>query len=518
MDDRLPLASLSEASLRTLLAHERAKRQEAEQDVAQLQAAIGRQNEQVFALAGENAALRQTIVALQEMVTGLTEQHALLRQQVATLQQENERLQGTTRPVKHQPDPWPSETTKQQREPTVRRRRDRRHNHGRQRADRVDERIRHALEQCPRCGTQLVGGWVHRRVQVIELPVQQRAQVIEHELIARRCPACQSRVLPSPPGLDHGRVGRCRFGPRLLALAATMATVERLPGRQIQERFAREYDLSLSHGGISGLLRLTANRGKAQYQQLQQDIRGSPVVNADETGWRQDGVPGFIWSFSTPRACYYHYDASRAGAVADQVLGEDFGGTLVTDFYAAYDHFDGEKQRCWAHLWRDIDALEREYPTDEDLAAWVVGVRAIYDLARAPRPAQEAGVTPQAVRARQRRARRYEQQLRALCPEQASADRPYATLAKRIRRYGSELFTFVHDPAVPHTNNAAERSLRHLVIARKISGGTRSAAGSDDRMILASLAATGRLQGINPTTVYLQVLQTPQPTAPTHTS
>lgn len=199
--------------------------------------------------------------------------------------------------------------------------------------------------------------------------------------------------------------------------------------------------------------------------------------------------------------------------MADALLGEDFGGILVSDFYGAYDHLPGLKQRCWAHLWRDIDALEQEYPDDADLAAWVAGVRAIYDLATVTRPVEEQGMTSQAVGAREARARRFEQQLLALCPETIATDRPEVTLAKRIRRYGSELFTFVREPLVPPTNNAAERRLRALVTARTISGGTRSAAGSDTRMVLASLAATARLQGVDPTVAFLQVL-----TAPSHTS
>lgn len=115
-------------------------------------------------------------------------------------------------------------------------------------------------------------------------------------------------------------------------------------------------------------------------------------------------------------------------------------------------------------------------------------------------------MTPQAVRARNRRATRYERALLRLCPAGLPADRPEAVLATRIRRYIQELFTFVRDPAVPHTNNAAERSLRPLVIARKVSGGTRSPAGSDTRMILTSLAATARLRHIDPAAAFEHIL------------
>ena len=73
-----------------------------------------------------------------------------------------------------------------------------------------------------------------------------------------------------------------------------------------------------------------------------------------------------------------------------------------------------------------------------------------------------------------------------------------AGLCERITTHLRELFVFVEDPAVPPTNNAAERSLRHLVTARKISGGTRSPAGTATKMTLASLFGTWRLQGLDP--------------------
>ena len=37
---------------------------------------------------------------------------------------------------------------------------------------------------------------------------------------------------------------------------------------------------------------------------------------------------------------------------------------MVSDFYAAYHHYPGLKQRCWAHLLRDIHGLKGLYPED----------------------------------------------------------------------------------------------------------------------------------------------------------
>ncbi len=126
----------------------------------------------------------------------------------------------------------------------------------------------------------------------------------------------------------------------------------------------------------------------------------------------------------------------------------------------------------------------------------------IRDLARGDDRAAVGGTAPAAMHTREHRARGYAQQLGALYPETMSADRPQVTLAKRIRRYLQDLFVFGAVPGVPHTNNAAERSLRPLVIARKVSDGTRSAAGSTCRVILDSIAATARLRTLDPTDVF----------------
>ena len=104
-----------------------------------------------------------------------------------------------------------------------------------------------------------------------------------------------------------------------------------------------------------------------------------------------------------------------------------------------------------------------------------------------------------------------EKRLLALC--RPCLDDPLAVqgkLCRRIDKHLKELFVFVAQPEVPPDNNAAERSLRPLVISRKISGGTRSNQGTDAKMTLSSLFGTWRAQGQNPLTACRQLLTSPQ--------
>ena len=94
--------------------------------------------------------------------------------------------------------------------------------------------------------------------------------------------------------------------------------------------------------------------------------------------------------------------------------------------------------------------------------------------------------------------------------EAAGTTAPQAGLCQRMEHHLAELFVFVADPTVPPTSNAAERSLRHLVTCRKISGGTRSAEGTATKLTLASLFGTWRAQGLNPLEQCRHLLAAPQ--------
>ena len=115
-----------------------------------------------------------------------------------------------------------------------------------------------------------------------------------------------------------------------------------------------------------GAIHQTAQQAQPAVAAILDRIRASPVVHADETGWRQNGNNGYVWTFSTPTERHF-LRRGRGKAVVDEALGESFSGVLVSDFYAAYHHYDGPKQRCWAHLLRDIHDLVALYPKDTSL-------------------------------------------------------------------------------------------------------------------------------------------------------
>jgi len=175
---------------------------------------------------------------------------------------------------------------------------------------------------------------------------------------------------------------------------------------------------------------------------------------------------------------------------------------LASDFYGAYNVYRGRHQRCWAHLLRDLHELKQEHPEDEGVQTWAKAVRALYDraqtLVKTESPSQE-----------QRETLYFElmSEMESLGLRYAREKHPCRALAKRVLRHQDELFQFVLVAGLAADNNLAERSLRPLVVVRKISGGTRSPKGSQTRMDLASIFATFKARGLNPYHECLALIQ-----------
>ena len=262
----------------------------------------------------------------------------------------------------------------------------------------------------------------------------------------------------------------------------------RLPIRMIRQMLRETAGLHLSSGSVVKLLDGVGAAAEPTVKGLREQVRASASVCADETGWREDGVNGYLWTFSTARERFFEYRHSRSGQVPVEVLGEAFGGTVTCDFYAAYNKLGAVLQRCWPHLLRDAKTLAELKADRPEGRAWEQSLRALY------REAKDFS-SPKA-RARRRARQYFERRAAALArPYAQNPDAPQRVLGQRILKHLHELFVFVSDPEVPGDNNLAERSLRPAVIARKISGGTRSAKGSETKMKLMSLLGTWQVRG-----------------------
>jgi len=354
----------------------------------------------------------------------------------------------------------------------------------------------HAVDRCPDCGQKLSGGWVHDRRQVIDIPVSPMS-AIEHVIIRRQCGVCGKRCTPSLD-LSSDVVGKHRVGVRLMSLIGYLKTVCRLPVRTIRVLLHGLYGVHISDGEIVEILHTIASLGEGVQADIVKQIRDSTFNHADETSWREDGQNGYIWSFSTPKVRLFIYNKSRSGRVAEEVLGEDYSGVTVSDFYSGYSRLLGIHQRCWVHFLRDLHKLKEDHEEDVGVGLWVAGVRDIYERAKAFKSDR-----PEACRAQKLL---FERELHAHAAPYLNTDAPQRVLAQRVERFLPELFVFVEYPEVPSENNAAERAIRPAVVARKISGGTRSPKGSETKMTLMSLFGTWAAQGVDSIETCTQML------------
>jgi len=299
--------------------------------------------------------------------------------------------------------------------------------------------------------------------------------------------------LPKLEARELGVQGQRRFGASVQSLVATLHIGCRVPMRMIGKLMWELFELRVSDGEVVKLLDGLKGAGEPEISRLQEGVRSAEAVCADETGWRQDGENGYLWGFFTAGARYFEYRKSRSAQVPKEILGEDFGGVVTCDFYAAYNWL-GLLQRCWFHLLKDAKELAELNADRPEVVGWVESLQALYEQAKAV--ASACTELPADCRVRRQGRRRFEQAAAQLArPYVNNPDAPQRVLAHRILKHLAELFVFVTDPAVPATNNLAERSLRPAVIARKISGGTRSPKGSATRMGLMSLLGTWAAQG-----------------------
>src|SRR5215217_5271091 len=205
-----------------------------------------------------------------------------------------------------------------------------------------------------------------------------KAEVVEHQARERRCRCCGWVGRGALPDLGAQAGPQRRLGWSVAAWAAALRTKLRLPVRQIRWLLGRVFGLRVSVGAVSGLLDEVARAGRGAYDALLAEARASPVVHIDETHWREDGQNGYVWTVSTPTVRLFHYTKSRAGAVAERLLGSDGTAAVVSDFYGAYDRLARTQQRCWAHLLRDLHALLDDHPADRRLARWAKAVTSLY--------------------------------------------------------------------------------------------------------------------------------------------
>jgi transposase len=322
----------------------------------------------------------------------------------------------------------------------------------------------------------------HTHMQ-IDLPEPGKPIVTEFLVGSSYCAGCGKYHSTS------GRIGWSLYGPRLHAQICYWKYSLGLTLLKIQKLLMDQYSLHLSTGQVSEIISRTASKFADAYDDLKTSLHDQSHLHVDETGWRIDGKNAWLWSFSNQDVSIYTIDPSRGQGVVEEVLGEVFGGVLCSDFYGAYHRIQCAKQKCWAHILRDLKNLREKEPNNLEIQYFASRLKEFFDRGKQLRETRANGreIGP--------RLRRLKEETEMFA-ERKHRHRDLQILAKRLVKYQREMYTFIEKNLEP-TNNNAEREIRPAVLMRKTSYGNRSDQGRKNQSIMMSIIRTAEKRSQN---------------------
>jgi len=383
---------------------------------------------------------------------------------------------------------------------------------------RIDQRREHRLPCCPDCQGRLKRCAGTRTRLIEDIPQGITPVVTEHTIHRDWCPQCKKLVEPKVPDALPGAT----LGNRTAVMTGWMHYGLGNTISQIVDVFNYHLQLKLTRGGLVNLWRRLQDALFPWYEQIQTEAMKSAVLHADETSWRVSGKTQWLWAFANRDLTYYMIDRSRGEPALLRFFVEEFQGTLVSDFWGAYNAVVcAARQGCLVHLLRDLHTVEHYNKGGPHWPKFAKKLRRLVgDAIRLGQ--QKAGLPAENFDSRRQRIGERLDELIATKWRDAQAKR----LIKRMRRHRAHLFTFLDKSGVPFDNNLAERAVRPAVIIRKNSYANHSQQGADVQAVLMTLYRTLNQRGHNPLQTITQALATyvttgklpplPQPTTSEH--
>lgn len=352
-------------------------------------------------------------------------------------------------------------------------------------AEQVSEIIPLIPPNCRGCGESLTGEDLDPlRHQVWEIPPIEPI-ITEYQRHRLSCPNCGKITCAElPAGVPTGQ-----SGPRLVALANLLMGCFRQSKRRTALFLETVLGVPCSASWVVKMQNLGQQALQSCYDEVAAELPQAEAVNLDETGTKQAADKGWIWTAVTKNFTLFAVRLTRSSQVARELLGGDFRGIITTDRYGGYNDYQ-RRQVCWAHLLRDFQGL-----IDAGGAGKRIGRRLQsigYELFHHWHRARDGTVTRATL---ERNVRQLMQPMWETLEdgERCRHARTVAVCGDLFRRF-DQLWMFLEHPDVEPTNNAAERSLRHAVIWRKVSFGTQSESGSRFVETLLTVIETCRQQ------------------------
>jgi transposase len=351
--------------------------------------------------------------------------------------------------------------------------------------DEITDRTYHALESCPDCGHTL-----HRRrtvmryVEDIPLP---RKIVTEQTIETGFCPRCKrtKSAIPIPP--QH-----CTLGENVRLYILFAVTVLGQTFEKIKAHLNGLHRLSVSDGEIAAIIQEGHRRLLPSMENIDAKIRGAPTAHYDETSYPvQSGEQGnYAWvkTSSTGPETIFRLGRTRGKGNAEELRGSPSDQVGMSDDYGAYDTLFKNHALCWAHPLRKFRDLARSgalSPRHHEQC------RTFYDRFHdLERSVALTIAAPLSAEERHEAAEKIGRKINTLMGVGTSDPPALATLKSTFLKNREHYLICIRLPNVPMTNNKAERSLRHLVIKRLLSFGSRSQRGAQAMETILSVLLT----------------------------
>lgn len=334
----------------------------------------------------------------------------------------------------------------------------------------------HPIETCLHCHGILKNK--HTKVffeEDIPLPIQK--SVIRHEVEVGYCNSCKRQSsgisIPSKKSILGGHIKK---------YACLLSIANRLSHSQIKEHLKDVFDVSISIGEIGNILEEEANNLRPEYEFLKTSVVSGIATHYDETGWKvqkeEDGKYGWVAVSAENFDTVFMLGKNRGKGNIEDIGVARLG---ITDDYGAYRNAFEEHQLCWAHPQRKLrDLVESNEIQQEKKEYCTQTFNQFSNLYYKIRKSIGENISPYLQN-------KFQMIFRELSEIHTLDPTPLQRIKKSLRKNTEQYFTFLKYPTIPIDNNKAERALRHLVIKRKISLGSKTQKGAETTSILASV-------------------------------
>ncbi len=358
---------------------------------------------------------------------------------------------------------------------------------------------------CPHCGGQHLTA-THTAEQ---FQTEVVCQVVQRKFVVQvgRCSGCRQRVQGRHPLQTSDALGaaRVQLGAKTHALLAWLNKRLGLSHGKVQEFFSRVFGLTLGRATSCRSMLRTAQLAEPAVAEIRQQIRGSPYVVPDETGWRIGGHSAWLHVAVGATETVVQVERGRGHEPLAALLGLDYVGRLIHDGWVAYDKFRrAEHQQCLTHLSKRCSEL-----IESATGGAVRFPRAVQSLLRRGLAVRDRFVGEQlSVQGlawwRTRLTRQLEDLVTPIKSHPANE-----TFAKFLERHVGEVFTFlaplprgttagVVHTLLPAANYLGEQAIRPAVVNRKVWGGNRTDRGAAAQSTLSTIVLTALQRTLDP--------------------